>query len=87
MSQMKKVVASTMLGNGLEWYDYALYGTFTALISKHFFPAGDENVALIATFGIFAIGFLFQTTECDENQSLGITQITSKAQVCKMSHR
>ena len=60
MSQMKKVVASTMLGNGLEWYDYALYGTFTALISKHFFPAGDENVALIATFGIFAIGFLMR---------------------------
>jgi MHS family proline/betaine transporter-like MFS transporter len=60
MSQMKKVVASTMLGNGLEWYDYALYGTFTALISKHFFPAGDDAVALIATFGIFAIGFLMR---------------------------
>ncbi len=60
MSQMKKVVASTMLGNGLEWYDYALYGTFTALISKHFFPAGDDTVALIATFGIFAIGFLMR---------------------------
>ncbi len=60
MSQMKKVVASTMLGNGLEWYDYALYGTFTALISKHFFPAGNDAVALIATFGIFAIGFLMR---------------------------
>ncbi len=60
MSQMKKVVTSTMLGNGLEWYDYALYGTFTALISKHFFPASDENVALIATFGIFAVGFLMR---------------------------
>jgi len=60
MSQMSKVVTSTMIGNGLEWYDYALYGTFTALISKHFFPAGDEAVALIATFGIFAIGFLMR---------------------------
>jgi MHS family proline/betaine transporter-like MFS transporter len=60
MSQMKKVVASTMLGNGLEWYDYALYGTFTALISRHFFPADNETVALIATFGIFAIGFLMR---------------------------
>jgi len=60
MSQMSKVIASTMIGNGLEWYDYALYGTFTALISKHFFPAGDEAVALIATFGIFAIGFLMR---------------------------
>ncbi len=49
MSQMKRVIASTMVGNGLEWYDYALYGTFTALISKHFFPAGDNATALIAT--------------------------------------
>lgn len=60
MSQMKRVIASTMIGNGLEWYDYALYGTFTALISKHFFPAGDDAVALIATFGIFAAGFLMR---------------------------
>lgn len=60
MSQMNKVIASTMVGNGLEWYDYALYGTFTALISKHFFPAGNDTVALIATFGIFAIGFLMR---------------------------
>ncbi len=60
MSQMSKVIASTMVGNGLEWYDYALYGTFTALISKHFFPPGDEAVALIATFGIFAVGFLMR---------------------------
>ena len=60
MSQVKKVIVSTMVGNGLEWYDYALYGTFTALISKHFFPAGDEAVALIATFGIFAIGFVMR---------------------------
>jgi MFS transporter, MHS family, proline/betaine transporter len=37
-----------------------LYGTFTALISKHFFPPGDDAVALIATFGIFAVGFLMR---------------------------
>ncbi|MBK8814652.1 MAG: MFS transporter [Methylococcaceae bacterium] len=60
MSQVKRVIASTMVGNGLEWYDYALYGTFTALISKHFFPQGDDAVALIATFGIFAVGFLMR---------------------------
>ena len=36
MSYMKKVITSTMLGNGLEWYDYALYGTFSALISQQF---------------------------------------------------
>lgn len=60
MSKMSKVIASTMVGNGLEWYDYALYGTFTTLISKHFFPAGDAAAALIATFGIFAVGFVMR---------------------------
>ncbi len=60
MSQMKKVIASTMVGNGLEWYDYALYGTFGALISKHFFPADDPVAALMSTYGIFAFGFLMR---------------------------
>jgi MHS family proline/betaine transporter-like MFS transporter len=60
MASVKRVIASTMIGNGLEWYDYALYGTFTALISKHFFPAGDETAALLATFGIFAVGFFMR---------------------------
>jgi MHS family proline/betaine transporter-like MFS transporter len=58
--KIRKVITSTMIGNGLEWYDYALYGTFTALISKHFFPAGNEAAALIATFGIFAVGFFMR---------------------------
>lgn len=57
---IKKVITSTMVGNGLEWYDYALYGHFAALIAMHFFPKGDETVALIATFGIFAAGFLMR---------------------------
>jgi MHS family proline/betaine transporter-like MFS transporter len=60
MSYMKKVITSTMLGNGLEWYDYALYGTFSALISQQFFPKGNDVAALIATFGIFAAGFLMR---------------------------
>lgn len=54
---MRKVIIAGMIGNGLEWYDYALYGHFAALISLHFFPKGDEYVALIATFGVFAAGF------------------------------
>jgi MHS family proline/betaine transporter-like MFS transporter len=56
----KKVITSSMIGNGLEWYDYALYGHFAAIISRKFFPATDPAVALIATFGIFAAGFLMR---------------------------
>ena len=47
-----------MIGNGLEWYDYALYAYMTLIISKLFFPAGNEAVHLLATLGIFAVGFI-----------------------------
>ncbi len=55
---MRKVLVSGMIGNGLEWYDYALYGQMAWLLSKLFFPEGDPTVTLIATYGIFAAGFL-----------------------------
>ncbi len=55
---MKKVVASGMIGNGLEWYDYALYGQMAALLGTLFFPKSDPGVQLIATYGVFAAGFI-----------------------------
>lgn len=54
----KKVVISGMLGNGLEWYDYALYGHMAVIFSKLFFPAGDDDLALILTYLAFAAGFI-----------------------------
>lgn len=57
---MKKIVCSGMIGNGLEWYDYALYGQVAWLLSKLFFPAGDEFVQLLSVYGVFAAGFLIR---------------------------
>lgn len=54
----RKVVISGMLGNGLEWYDYALYGHMSFVISKLFFPSADASTSLILTFLTFAVGFL-----------------------------
>ena len=39
----RKVVISGMLGNGLEWYDYALYGHMSIVFSKLFFAEGDAH--------------------------------------------
>jgi MHS family proline/betaine transporter-like MFS transporter len=47
-----------MLGNALEWYDYALYASFATIIGEHFFPTQDPVVSIIATFGVFAAGFI-----------------------------
>lgn len=56
--EKRKVVISGMLGNGLEWYDYALYGHMAIVFSKLFFPEGDASKNLILTLLIFASGFI-----------------------------
>ncbi len=56
--EKRKVVISGMLGNGLEWYDYALYGHMAIVFSQLFFPSGDASKNLILTLLIFASGFI-----------------------------
>lgn len=55
---LRKVILASMSGNALEWYDYAIYGIMAPVIAQHFFPAGDETAQLLATYGVFAAGFL-----------------------------
>jgi MHS family proline/betaine transporter-like MFS transporter len=55
---MKKIILSGMIGNGLEWYDYAVYSYFVTTFSKLFFPAGNDSAHLLAVFGIYAVGFV-----------------------------
>jgi MHS family proline/betaine transporter-like MFS transporter len=54
----RKMVAGSMIGNVLEWYDFAIYGNFAASIGHDFFPRRDAVAQLIAAFGVFAIGYL-----------------------------
>lgn len=49
-----------MIGNALEWYDFILYIQFSSIIGRLFFPATDQFTALLATFGIFAVGFIMR---------------------------
>ncbi len=48
----------TVLGTFLEWAEYCIYGYLAAKISGLFFPQFDSRIALIATYGIFAVGFI-----------------------------
>ena len=54
------VATASLIGTAIEWYDFFLYGTAAALVfPKAFFPAGmPALVSLIASFSIFAVGFL-----------------------------
>lgn len=55
---MKKIVISGMIGNALEWYDYALYAQFAYIIGIKFFP--QTEFVEILTFAVFAAGFVIR---------------------------
>lgn len=55
---LRKTVLAGAIGNVLEWYDFALFGYFAPILSVLFFPASDPALSLIATFSVFAVGFL-----------------------------
>ncbi|WP_172135306.1 MFS transporter [Adlercreutzia sp. ZJ473] len=55
---LKKVVFSSFLGNFIEWFDYASYSYLATVIALVFFPDADKTVAVMSTFGVFALSFL-----------------------------
>lgn len=48
------------IGNVVEWYDFALYGYMAGILSGLFFPGESPAAGLIATYGVFAAGFLMR---------------------------
>jgi MHS family proline/betaine transporter-like MFS transporter len=53
-----RAVVATVIGNTLEWFDFAAYAFFAALIGRHFFPAGNDAVTLLSSFAVFGVGFV-----------------------------
>lgn len=56
--EVGKIAAASFIGTALEWYDYFLYGSASALVfNKLFFPSLDPAMGVIAAFSTFAVGF------------------------------
>jgi metabolite-proton symporter len=56
---MQRVLASSLVGTAIEWYDFFLYATASALVfGQLFFPSFDPAVSTIAAFGSFAVGYV-----------------------------
>jgi MFS transporter, MHS family, shikimate and dehydroshikimate transport protein len=54
----RRVLMASAVGSALEWYDFALYGTASALIfGELFFPKLDTNMGILASFATFGVGF------------------------------
>jgi metabolite-proton symporter len=58
-SSLRRVVAASLVGTSLEWYDFFIYGTAAALVfNKLFFPSFDPLVGTVLSFATFAVGFV-----------------------------
>ncbi|MER8092441.1 MFS transporter [Streptomyces goshikiensis] len=56
---IRRVVAASLIGTTIEWYDFFLYGTAAALVfNKLFFPTSDPLTGTLIAFVTYAIGFL-----------------------------
>ena len=56
---LRRVVAASMIGTTIEWYDFLLYGSAAALVfNKLFFPSFDPFVGTLLAFATYAVGFV-----------------------------
>lgn len=56
----KKAVFATVLGNGLEWFDFTVYSFFSIIIAKVFFPTESEVVSYLIALATFGVGFFMR---------------------------
>lgn len=58
-TQLRRAVTSSFLGSVIEYYDFLLYATASAVVfNKVFFSSLDSLAATVASFGTFATGYL-----------------------------
>ena len=56
---LRRVVAASLVGTTIEWYDFFLYGSAAALVfNKLFFPDYDPLVGTMLAFATYAVGFV-----------------------------
>ncbi len=56
--EVRRVLASSIIGTAAEWYDFLIYGAASALVfNKLFFPMADPALGIVAAFGTYGVGF------------------------------
>ncbi|MFF7128806.1 MULTISPECIES: MFS transporter [unclassified Streptomyces] len=57
-ASLPRIVAASLIGTTIEWYDFFLYGSAAALVfNKLFFPDSDPLVGTLLSFLTYAVGF------------------------------
>lgn len=56
---VRRVALASMIGTSIEWYDFFIFGTASALVfGRLFFPTFSELAGTLAAFASFAVGFV-----------------------------
>ncbi len=58
-TSIRKVAIASFIGTTIEWYDFFLYGTASALVfARLFFPKYDAMTGVMASYSTYAVGFI-----------------------------
>ncbi len=52
--RLRRSLLGGIVGNVLEWYDFAVFAYFAPVIATQFFPPSGPTMSLLSTFAIFA---------------------------------
>lgn len=58
--EANKAVVATVIGNGLEWFDFTVYSFFSVIIAKVFFPTASELTSYLLALATFGVGFFMR---------------------------
>ena len=53
-----RVIMASSVGTMIEWYDFYIFGSLTAILALKFYPTGNDTFAYLAYLATFAVGFL-----------------------------
>lgn len=53
-----KQAVAVGIGNFMEWFDFAIYGYFAAVIGMVYFPSDEPGISLLSSLAVFAVGFI-----------------------------
>ncbi|HEY5027796.1 MAG TPA: MFS transporter, partial [Candidatus Angelobacter sp.] len=57
-SKIWMVILASAVGTMIEWYDFYIFGSLTAILALKFYPTGNDKFAYIAYLATFAVGFV-----------------------------
>lgn len=56
--EKRRTILCCLMGNILEWFDFAVYGYLAPLIANLFFPVFDKFSSMLLAYSVFALGFI-----------------------------